>query len=70
VFTRPADKRIAQLALVLLYPLSPKFVKSERGQSGFGSSDVYWVQCITSKRSNLKLMKKKKRFEGLIDTGS
>jgi hypothetical protein len=33
-------KRIAQLVLVPLYPLPFKFVKSKRGQGGFGSSDV------------------------------
>ena len=70
MFTRPADKRIAQLVLVLLYPLPPKFVKSKRGQDGFVSSNVYFAQTITSKRSNLKLIIEEKRFEGLIDTGA
>jgi hypothetical protein len=52
----PANKRIAQLILVPLHPLPSKFIKSERGQSGFDSSDVYWIQSITSKRANLKLI--------------
>ena len=50
IITVPANKRIAQLVLVPLYPLPFKFVKSKRGQGGFGSSDVYLVQSITSKR--------------------
>ena len=44
----PDSKRIAQLILVPLHLLPSKFVKSERGQGGFGSSDVYWVQSITN----------------------
>jgi hypothetical protein len=47
--------------------------KSEGGQGGFGSSDVYWVQSITNKRSNLKLPIEQKNggggFKELIDTG-
>lgn len=65
-----ANKRIAQLVLVPLYLLPPKFVKSERGQNGFGSSDVYCVQSITSKRPNLKLIIEGKGFEGLMNTGA
>ena len=41
-----------------------------RGQSGFGSSDVYWVQSITNKRPKLKLIVEGKSFEGLIYTGT
>ena len=67
----PANKRIAQLIFIPLYPLPSKFVKSKREQGGFGSSDVYWVQyIITNKRPNLKLLiEEKKGFEGLRDTG-
>jgi hypothetical protein len=66
----PANKRIAQLIFIPLYPLPSKFVKSKREQGGFGSSDVYWVQyIITNKRPNLKLLIEEKRFEGLIDSG-
>ena len=68
--TVPANQRIAQLILVPLHPLPLKFVNSERGQCGFGSSDMYWVQSITSKRPNLKLLIEGKGFEGLIDTGA
>jgi hypothetical protein len=46
-----------------------RFVKNERGQSGFGSSDVYWVQSITNQRPNLKLTIEGKSFKELIDTG-
>ena len=55
VITVPVNQKIAQLVLVPLNLLPSKFVKSKRGQSGFGSSGVYWVQSITNKRPNLKL---------------
>jgi hypothetical protein len=70
IITIPANHRIAQLILVPLNLLPSRFVKSERGQSSFGSSDVYSVQSITSKRPNLKLLIEGKGFEGLIDTGA
>ena len=38
VITVPANKRTARLILVPLHSLPSKFVKSERGQDGFGSS--------------------------------
>jgi hypothetical protein len=65
-----ANQRIAQLILVPLHVLLSRFVKSERGQSDFGSSDVYWVQSVTNQRPNLKLIIEGKSFEGLIDTGA
>ena len=37
----PTNQRIAQLVLVPLYLLPSRFIKNKRGQSGFGSSDVY-----------------------------
>jgi hypothetical protein len=58
----PANQRIVQLILVPLHPLPSRFVKNERGQSGFGSSNVYWVQYITSQRLNLKLIIEGKKF--------
>ena len=70
VITILTNERIAQFFLVPLHPIHSKFIKSKRGQSGFGSSDVYWVQSITSKRSNLKLTIEGKNFEGLIDAGA
>ena len=70
VITVPANQRIAELISVPLHPLTSKFIKSKRGQSGFGSSGVYWVQSITSKRPNLKLTIEGKRLEELIDTGA
>jgi hypothetical protein len=66
----PTNQRIAQLVLVPLYLLPSRFIKNKRGQSGFGSSDVNWVQSITSQRPNLKLTFDGKGFEGLIDTGA
>ena len=36
----------------------------------FGSSDVYQVQSITSRKPTFKLLVEGKSFEGLIDTGS
>ena len=70
MFTRPANRRISHLVLVPLHLFPPKFVKSKRGQGGFGSSDVYLVQSITSKRPNLIFIIEEKSFEGLIDTGA
>jgi hypothetical protein len=70
IITVPANQRIAQLILVPLHPLLSRFGKNERGQSGFGSSHVYWVQSITNQRPNLKLIIEGKSFEGLIDTGA
>ena len=70
VITVPVNQRIAQLILVPLHLLPFRFVKSKRGQSGFGSSDVYQVQSITSKRPNFKLTIEGESFEGLIDTGA
>jgi hypothetical protein len=43
---------------------------NERGQGGFDSSGVHWVQSITNQRPNLKLTFDRKSFEGLIDTGA
>ena len=43
---------------------------NERGQGGFDSSGVHWVQSITNQRPNLKLTFEGKSFEGLIDTGA
>lgn len=41
VIVIPANKRIAQIVLLLLNPLPSKFAKQERGQGGFSSSDAY-----------------------------
>ena len=70
VITVPANQRIAQLVLIPLHPPPSRFVKNERGQGGFDSSDVNWVQSITNQRPNLKLTFNGKSFEGLIDTGA
>jgi hypothetical protein len=70
VITVPAHQRIAQLFLAPLHPLPSRFVKNERGQGGFGSSGVHWVQSITNQRPNLKLTIEGKGFEGLIVTGA
>jgi hypothetical protein len=56
-----ANKRIAQLVLVPLHLTPSKFIKSKRGQGGFGFSDVYWVQSVTNERSNLKLLIEEKK---------
>ena len=64
--TVPDNQRIAQLVLVPLHPLPSRFVKNKRRQSGFGSSDVYWVQDITNQRPNLKLTFDGKSFKRLI----
>jgi hypothetical protein len=56
IITVPSNQIITQLILVPLHLLPSRFVKNKRGQSGFGSSDVYWVQSITNQRPNLKLI--------------
>ena len=70
IITVPANQRIAQLVLIPLHPTLSRFVKNERGQGGFDSSGVNWVQSITNQRPNLKLTFDGKSFEGLIDTGA
>jgi dUTPase len=70
VITVPANQRIAQLTLIPLYQSLYRFFKNERGQGGFDSSGVNWVQSITNQRLNLKLTFDGKSFEGLIDTGA
>jgi hypothetical protein len=70
VITVPANQRIAQLVLIPLHQSPYRFFKNERGQGTFESSDVNWVQSITSQRPNLKLTFNGKSFEGLIDTGA
>ena len=70
IITVPANQRIAQLILVPLHLLLSRFVKNERGQGGFDSSGVQWVQSITNQRPNLKLTIEGKGFEGLVDTGA
>jgi hypothetical protein len=61
-------QRIVQLISVSLHLLPSKFVKSKKGCGVFSSSDVYWVQSITSKRPNFNLIIEGKSFKGLIDT--
>ena len=70
VITVPTNQRIAQLVLIPVHPPLSIFVKNERGQGGFDSSGVNWVQSITNQRPNLKLTFNGKSFEGLIDTGA
>jgi dUTPase len=53
VITVLANQRIAQLVLAPLHLLPSRSVKNERGQGGFGSSGVHWVQSITNQRPNL-----------------
>lgn len=42
----------------------------ERGNRGFGPSDVYWVQEIKKDRPVLQLKIDGKDFQGLLDTGA
>jgi dUTPase len=70
VITVPANQKIVQLVLIPLHPPPSRFVKNERGQGGFDSSGVNWVQSITNQRPNLKLTFNGISFEGLIDNGA
>ena len=67
VITVPANQGIVQFVLIPLHPPPSRFVKNERGQGGFDSSGVNWVQSITNQRPNLKLTFNGKSFEGLIE---
>lgn len=62
-------QRIAQLLLLSLKTKNNSVKNQPRGNEGFGSSDTYWVQNISSHKPMLKLKLDGKSFEGLIDTG-
>ena len=68
--TIKAGQRFAQLLLLPLIPTSNNIVSPQRGNKGFGSSDVYWAQIVSTQKPLMTLWLDGKRFSGLIDTGA
>lgn len=66
----PAGMRIAQLIILPRMKIGKNQQNEERGNRGFGSSDVYWVQEIKKDRPVLQLKIDGKDFQGLLDTGA
>lgn len=66
----PSGQRIAQLILLPTLPMGKIKSYKKRGTSGFGSSDLYWVQQIGSQRPELCLEVQGKKFKGVLDTGA
>lgn len=70
IITVTQGERIAQLILLPLVPTKHPVQNPRRGNGGFGSSNVYWVQHITDQKPSLTLWLDGKSFTGLIDTGA
>lgn len=62
--------RIAQLVLLPLVKTGASRRKGTRGDQGFGSSDIYWLQAIGQERPELELTIQGKVFKGILDTGA
>lgn len=62
-------QRIAQALPLPLDSSRPPF-GPYRGPSNPGSSDIYWIQKITSERPSLQLKINGKMFSGLLDSGA
>lgn len=62
----------SRLAQALPLPLSPTFpsLGPSHGPSEPGSSDIFWVQELSSHRPTLKLKINGKSFEGILDSGT
>lgn len=63
-------QRIAQGLPLPLYTQASTQSLSPRGATNPGSSDLYWVQHLTSNKPTLKLQINKKWFTGILDTGA
>ncbi|KAK1338626.1 hypothetical protein QTO34_019280, partial [Cnephaeus nilssonii] len=63
-------QRIAQLILLPLNSTNKSYIQQHRLDSAFGSSDIYWVQQITTERPLLTLELDGKNFKVLVDTGA
>lgn len=70
ILSIPRGERIAQLVLLPLVKTAHKSQRPKRETGSFGSSDVYWIQPITSQKPSLILWLDDKPFTGLIDTGA
>lgn len=65
-----AGTRIAQAIPLPLTSSTYPSQNSYRGASTPGSSDVYWIQKITTNRPTLQLKLDGKIFQGILDTGA
>ncbi|KAK1342229.1 hypothetical protein QTO34_016988 [Cnephaeus nilssonii] len=63
-------QRIAQFILLPLNSTNKSNIQQPRLDSAFRSSDIYWVQQITTERPLLTLELDGKNFKGLVDTGA
>ncbi|KAK1346861.1 hypothetical protein QTO34_000721 [Cnephaeus nilssonii] len=63
-------QRIAQLILLPLNSTNKSNIQQPRLDSAFGSSDIYWVQQITTERPLLTIELDRKIVKGLVDTGA
>lgn len=70
IITVPQGERIAQLILLPLMKTDNKIQHPKRGDGGFGSSNIYWVQKMTVRKPSLRLWLDGKLFTGSIDTGA
>ncbi|XP_042638121.1 endogenous retrovirus group K member 21 Pro protein-like [Orycteropus afer afer] len=61
---------IAQLILIPRYETKNMSIKPRRGDSGFGSTDTFWMKIISLDKPMLQLNIMGKNFLGLIDTGA
>ena len=65
-----SGQRITLLLLLPQVQTSKASKGNQRGNTGFGSSDVYWVQAIGAKRPEITLNINGKNFQRLLDTGA
>lgn len=70
IITVPQGERIAQLIFLPLMKTDNKIQHPKRGDGGFGSSNIYWIQEITVQKPSLRLWLDGKLFIGLIDSGA
>lgn len=70
VTTVPSGSRIAQLVLIPSVAVGKVMNTEGRGDQGFGSSDVYWMQPVGEQRPTLALRVNGKTFHGILDTGA
>lgn len=70
ISTVSPGQRFAQLLLLPLHKTKNKAVKGNRGAAGFGSSDIYWAEMISSSKPMMTLWLDEKKFTGLVDTGA
>ena len=63
-------QRIAQLVLLPLVQTPNTAIAPHRGNSSFGSSEIYWAQFISKDKPLMTLLLNGRGFSGLIDMGA